>query len=109
MVEIQISYKSKPQGQLGVRPQQIRHNETCRITSPDAGDLVVEFTGRSPLSNGTTIKRDTDFVPNSSGRFPFNCVFTPPGGQPMKIDGGDLLCVCAIWTARKDVGGLCRI
>ena len=90
MAEIKISYKSNPQGQLGVRPQKVRLHETCRITSPDAGDLVVEFTGSSPLSSGTTIKRDTDFVVNKPGRFHFNCVFTPPEGKPMKIDGGEI-------------------
>lgn len=90
MAEIKISWSSKPQGQLGSRPQKIKLKETCRITSPDAGDLVVDFGAASPLATGQTIKRDVAFIAQKSGRFPFTCIFTPPGGKPMKIDGGEI-------------------
>ena len=90
MTEIKISYTSVPQGQLGGRPQKINLNEICRITSPDTGELVVEFLGRTPLASGQFIKKDVDFLAHKSGHFAFNCVFTPPDGKPIKIDGGEI-------------------
>ena len=90
MADIKISWTSNPQGQIGPRPQKIKVNETCYFTSPDAGDLVVDFGNASPLASGKTIARDVAFIPQKTGRFPFSCMFTPPGGKPMKIDGGEI-------------------
>ena len=85
MAEIKIIYSGASKGQAGPRPQRVKLNETCRVTCDQPGALTIDFIGPSPLREGRSMKRDTDFIVIKPGRFKFKCTLTPPGGRPLTL------------------------
>lgn len=84
---IEISYNNTPRGQMGPRPRKIPLNTTFLFTCKDPGVLTIEFTGDSPLADGTrTAPIGKALKPMKLGRFKFKCVLDQ-GGQ--KITLGD--------------------
>ena len=97
--EIEITYSKQPQGQLGPRPRKIPFNEPFRFTTKDPGVLTIEFTGDSPLADGSKIvKANTNVIATKPGRFPFTCTLENQGvrrtfgiaGVPSSGVGGEL-------------------
>lgn len=78
--EIEITYSKQPQGQVGTRPRRIPRNAEFHFTTKDPGDLSIEFTGDSPLADGSKkVKANTAVKAAKPGRYPFLCTLEHNG------------------------------
>lgn len=93
-IEIEISYKNDPPGQVGERPKKFTPGAEVKFVSKDGDDLVVDFLGKSPLTNnGSTVKQnEVVSIAKKPGRYPFKCTMTVDG-ESVTLDpktGGEL-------------------
>jgi len=96
---IEISYKTKPPGQVGPKPRRIPVNGAFRFTSNDPGVLTIEFLNDSPMADGSKkVGKDNDFTAAKPGKYPFKCILEVNGqtvtlgdpNDPSSPAGGEL-------------------
>lgn len=92
--EIEISYTNNPPGQVGERPKKLKPGTEVKFVSQDGKDLVVDFLGKSPLTNGGSTVKQNEAVTlgGKPGRYPFKCTMTVDG-ESVTLDpttGGEL-------------------
>ena len=88
--EIKISWTANPPGQIGIRPREVKANTSFIVTSTDPGIVSIEFKGKSPLADGSTIlPAGATFVATHPGSYKFKCHLKDASGNDHVLDPDD--------------------